>query len=139
MQIYSSMWIDTVKPIISRLKCPHLTQYKSNQNPRLSPISQTSNTPSSGISCFFSASFNFLGGSRTSSSVSTHVPQCIPRALRHLVSWNIRTESCGLACIGLMIHRGWYAPMGIRPRSKGPRYSPTCLKAGHMGRSYSGA
>lgn len=77
-----------------------------NQNSRLSPILQTSKTPVSGILFLFRASLSFLGGSSTSSSVRTQVPQCMPSAFLHLVSWKMFTASCGSACIGLMIHRG---------------------------------
>ena len=45
------------------------------RNSRLSPISQISKTPSSAIPLLFNAFFKSTGGSKTSSSVSTHVPQ----------------------------------------------------------------
>jgi hypothetical protein len=37
--------------------------------------------------------------------------------------------------IGDIICLGSYAPIGISPKSKGPRNSPICLKAGQWGRS----
>ncbi len=42
---------------------------------RLSPMSQTLKTPSSGMPFCASAFFNNLGGSKTSSVVRIHVPQ----------------------------------------------------------------
>ena len=65
----------------------------------LSPISQTSKTPSSGISLLIKAFLSSFGGSRTSSSVKTQVPQCIPIALLHWVSLKMFTLSKGFACI----------------------------------------
>jgi len=99
-----------------------------------SPISQTSKTPVSAIPFRFSASFSSRGGSMTSSSVSTQVPQWMPIARWHFVSMNMFTLSRGLACIGDMMKRGSYAPMGMRPKSNGPRSLPICLKAGQTGR-----
>jgi hypothetical protein len=98
-----------------------------------SPISVTPNTPSP-IPFHFSASASFLGGSNTSSSVNTHVPQCIPSAVLHFVSTKIFTASFASACTALHIHRGSYAPIGMRPRSKGPRCWPICANAGQTGR-----
>jgi len=102
-------------------------------NSRLSPISHTSNTPVSGISLLLRAFFSIFGGSNTSSSVNTHVPQCMPMAFLHWVSLKISTESKGLACIDEKTQRGSYAPIGIRPKSNGPRNFPICLNAGHRG------
>ncbi len=73
---------------------------------RLSPISQTSNTPSSGMPLFASAVFRRRGGSRTSSHVNTHVPQCMPSACLHFVSVKMLTLSNGFACIGDIMQRG---------------------------------
>lgn len=49
--------------------------FATDQNSLVSPMAQVSNTPVSGIPLVFNASFNNLGGSSTSSIVSTHVPQ----------------------------------------------------------------
>lgn len=76
------------------------------QNCRLSPISHTSNTPVSGMPLLVRAFLRSWGGSSTSSSVNTQVPQCIPMARLHFVSLKILTLSKGFACIGDIIQRG---------------------------------
>lgn len=56
------------------------------QYSRLSPMSQTSKTPVSGKSFQAMASLSFLGGSRTSSSVSTQVPVTVSTFFNDSVS-----------------------------------------------------
>lgn len=111
-----------------------LLQVSYASNSRLSPISQTSNTPVSPKPSSFRASMSFCGGSSSSSVVSAHVPQCIPSAFLHRVSLNIRTASCGSLWMGLIRCLGSYAPMGMRPRLKGPRWRPMDANAGQTAR-----
>lgn len=61
------------------------------QNSLLSPISQTSKTPSSGMLFRRNAFLSSCGGSRTSSTVRTQVPQWMPMARAHWVSLNMLT------------------------------------------------
>lgn len=119
----------------SRILYRYLNALYINQKSRPSPMSQISKTPFSGNPLFSNARFNNCGGSNTSSSATAHVPQCIAIALLHRVSLKIATESNGFECTGLSTCRGLYAPIGISPRSNGPRKSPICLKAGQTGKS----
>lgn len=100
-----------------------------------SPISQTPKPPlPCSIPFHAHASLSSFGGAMTSSSVKTQVPQCMPSALTQRVSTKMLTASLGFAWTLLKAQRGSYAPMGMRPRSKGPLCLPICAKAGHVGR-----
>ena len=69
------------------------------------------------------------GGSPIGSSVSLKVPQCIATALRQPLSTKASTASSGFMCIACMMSRGSYAPIGIMPKSMGPKRSPISRKA----------
>lgn len=126
----------------NRFRKPH-TQSNLYFFSGLAPLSNSHDSPISqmpkpflpcSIPFHSHASLSSFGGAITSSSVNTQVPQCMPSALTQRVSMKMLTASLGFAWTLLKAQRGSYAPMGMRPRSKGPLCLPICAKAGHVGR-----